>query len=383
MKKNICLVVQDYYPADIRVRKYALLLRSKGFGVYVVALRDMFERHHEFVEGISVYRAPLRKKRGGFLRYIFEYGLFFLYAFFKLNILDARHTLHAVHINTLPDFLVFSAILQKLKRRRIILDMHEIMPEFFMSKYGSSAGSLMIRLLLLQEKLALSFADRILTVNDPIKERFKETAVPDRDITVIMNSVDESIAVSFSKRPHLHFNCVYHGTVSKIYRIDIALKGFAAAVNGHTDMRFHVIGDGPELPRLKRLASELGIDKFVKFYGKLPYDRVLNVLGEMDLGIISVPKDIFLDLSFSNKLAEYVYLKIPLIHSNIRTPMLYFPNGEILFFESGDIEDLKSKIASAYANRARLAKMADSARRRYRNYDWRTMQKRYLRAVAL
>ena len=158
---------------------------------------------------MHIYRLNIRKKRGAKFRYIFEYFLFFISAFLKLNILDIQNNYDVIQINNLPDFLVFITIIQKLKGKKVVLDMHEIMPEFFISKYKKSEKSLFIKVLKKIEKLSLNFADEIITVNDPIKEIFSKRDVPNKEIAVVMNTVDNTMIPKFRKLKSDSFNLVY------------------------------------------------------------------------------------------------------------------------------------------------------------------------------
>jgi len=382
MRKNVCMIVQHFYPADVRVRKEAAALVSRGHRVSVIALGDLGEKNQEVVDGVEVYRIFLSKKRAGPTRYIVEYIVFFLYCFYKLNILELKQKFDVVHINTLPDFLVFAAIIQKMKKEKIVLDMHEIMPEFFMSKFGVSAKHPVVRLLLFLEKISLKFADHVITINEPIKRIFQSRAIPDRPITVVMNTMDSaSVATNFEKRDHSTFNCVYHGTITDIYGLDAALQGFAKANKKISNLLFHVFGDGPDVPYLKRLVGELGVEDKVIFHGKVPHGMMIDALSRMDVGILATRKDIFLDLSFSNKLAEYVQLKIPVIASDLAATKYYFSGEDILFFEAGNTDDLCRKIEIAYTNRERISVMAENAYERCRAINWDIMAARYIEVI--
>lgn len=381
MTKNICMIVQEHYPKDVRVRKEAHALLARGHKVSVIALRDSGESEHEIVEGVSVYRASLSKKRAGVLRYIIEYIGFFLFAVIKLNVLDRKERFDVVHVSTLPDFLVFAAVVQKLKGRRIVLDLHEIMPEFFMSKFGVGNRHPIVRLLRVLERVSLNFADDVITVNEPIKRIFQGRAIPNKPIAVVMNMVSASTVKSNVKRTHEGFNCVYHGTVTDIYGLDTAIAGFARAREKHKDIVFHIFGDGPSLPQLKQLAHDLHLQQSIVFHGAVPYEKMMDALADMDLGILAIRKDVFLNLSFSNKLAEYVYLKIPVISSDLDSVMYYFDDTDLLFFQAGDSADLSHKIEFAYSNRSNLQEKAESAFKKSLAFDWDVMAKRYVEVI--
>jgi glycosyltransferase involved in cell wall biosynthesis len=375
------MIVQHPYPNDVRVRKEAKALLARGYKVSVIAICDIHEPKHDIVEGVRVYRIALPKQRAGALRYLFEYVAFFLYAFFKLNVLDMQERFDVVQVNTLPDFLVFAAVIQKLKGRRIVLDMHEIMPEFFMSKFGVMAGHPIVRLLRVLERISLKFADDVITVNEPIKRIFQRRSIPNKPIVVVMNTVSSSTIKKSLKYPHKGFNCVYHGTVTDIYGLNTAIEGFATARRKYRDIVFHIFGDGPSLPDLKQLAQELDVERSVVFHGQVSHDRMIDALADMDLGILAIRKDVFLNLSFSNKLAEYIYLKIPVISSDLDTVKYYFDDDSLLFFQAGNAKDLSDKIEFAYLNRDKIQTKAEKAYKTSRAFDWDTMAKRYIEVI--
>jgi len=61
--------------------------------------------------------------------------------------------------------------------------------------------------------------------------------------------------------------------------VDDAIRVFAAARRAAPDATLHVLGDGPEAERLKRLATELGVMDTVEFMGLVSHDQVLRELG--------------------------------------------------------------------------------------------------------
>lgn len=381
MTQNICVIVQSPYPNDIRVYKEVQALLSGNHKVTVIALRYAGAPKQEVIGNVMVHRIGFPKKRTGILRYMLEYATFFLIAFCKLNTLDMRESFDVVHIHTLPDFLVFSAIIQKFKGRKIILDLHEIMPEFFISKFGVTWGHPMIRLLLFLERMSLRFADEVITVNEPIKQIFQKRAIPGKPITVVMNTVSASLVKKNAKVSHSGFNCVYHGSLADIYGLDIAIMGFSKICERFPDMYFHIFGSGQMLPQLKQLVENLGLQKKVIFHGSINHRKMMESLAEMDLGILTMRKDVFLDLSLSNKLAEYVYLKIPVISSDLASTKYYFRDEHIIFFKAGDVEDLGHKIEFAYRNKEKMRTIAEGAYDHFKDFGWDVMARRYLRVI--
>ena len=58
--------------------------------------------------------------------------------------------------------------------------------------------------------------------------------------------------------------------LTKQKRVDVLLRAVAMAARDVDDLRFTIVGDGPERPRLETLANELEISDRVRFAGALP-----------------------------------------------------------------------------------------------------------------
>ena len=128
---RICTVVYSYYPFDPRVRKEVRALVEKGYSVDIICLRDHDEKRFEEVDGAKVYRLSMAAVRGGYLRYLYQYLMFFLMSFTLLLKQQIKKRYDVVHVHSLPDFQVFVTIIPKMFGSKIILDLHEGMPEIF------------------------------------------------------------------------------------------------------------------------------------------------------------------------------------------------------------------------------------------------------------
>ena len=76
-----------------------------------------------------------------------------------------RQRYDLIHVHNIPDFLVFAAWYPKLTGSKVILDIHDIVPEFFESKFSVSDRSLLVRALRLVEKISAAFADHVILSN--------------------------------------------------------------------------------------------------------------------------------------------------------------------------------------------------------------------------
>ena len=385
--KSICILVQNHYDSDIRVRRKAEALVTAGYEVDVIALRS--ERNpaeNYLLKGVNVYTVPLRKQRGSRLRYFFEYGSFLVRAGFMLSRLMSRRSYGVVDVNNLPDFLVFAAFWAKWKGAKVLFDMHEITPEFYISKYEIGEKSFTIRALKFIEKRSIRFADHVITINAPIEKLLLTRGLDPKRTTVIMNAVDEAMFASASKRAdedstraQTPFVMMYHGTLTKIYGLDIALEAFARANGQMNNAEFWILGGGPERAKLEEMAFRLGIAGRVKFLGSVPPDDIPVWLAKADVGVLPTRRDVFLDLSFSNKLSEYVIMNKAVIVSRLKAIHHYFSEDALGYFEPENPDDLAEKMLRFYGDRSAREKFAANALREYRPIRWEVMKDRYLR----
>src|SRR5262249_2014885 len=152
LMKSICMLVQNPYDGDVRVRRKAEALVAAGYSVDVLALRGSAARRNYVLNGVNVHSVGLGKKRGSGARKVFEYLAFFVWALVRLSLLMPRRRYAVVDVNTLPDFLIFAAAPARWMGAKLVLDMHEITPEFYVSKYGIPERSWVVRVLTLLER---------------------------------------------------------------------------------------------------------------------------------------------------------------------------------------------------------------------------------------
>ncbi|HTL17941.1 MAG TPA: glycosyltransferase, partial [Patescibacteria group bacterium] len=210
------MVLFSYFPEDPRPRREAEALTRNGFEVDFFCLqRDPDELLREESSGISVYRLPLKRRRTGRLAYVFQYAAFLLAAF---GFLTARvfRGYSIVHVHNMPDILVFSALVPKLFGAKVILDLHDPMPEVFQVIYNLQKGSRAVRALEFTEKLSIRFADAVLTPNIAFKDLFVSRGCPAQKIGIVMNSPDEAnfhAITSGREQKTSGYHVMFHGTL--------------------------------------------------------------------------------------------------------------------------------------------------------------------------
>jgi glycosyltransferase involved in cell wall biosynthesis len=383
--KSVCIVVQSVYDFDPRVRRKAEALVGAGYSVDVLALRPPNGQQTYVLNGVNVVTMSLGKKRGSLGRYFFEYAAFFLWVFVKVPLLMRRRHYGVVDVNTLPDFLIFAPLIARWMGAKLILDMHEITPEFYMSKYEIAEESWLIRVLKYLEKISFRFADHVITINEPILDLLVRRGLSRSRATVVMNAVDEA---RFAPLPRPsgsdadpRFVMVYHGTLTRIYGLDIAVEAFAIAHREMPGAELWILGSGPEQAGLALLADQRGLTSNVKLIGQVPAAEIPMWLSRCDVGILPIRRDVFLEFAFPNKLPEFIIAGKAVLVSRLGAIRHYFTEDAVAFCEPNNPADLAKQMKRLYGDRELRERLVRRAREEYAPIRWELMKQRYLKLI--
>lgn len=391
-KKSICMPVYSYYPFDTRVRRAANALSDNGYNVDVICLRGKDEEKFVIHEGVNVYRLPLVHIRGGYLRYLYNYGLFFLLSFLMLNSLDRKKNYNVIHVHSLPDFLVFITLFQRKKGKEIVLDLHEAMPEIFAARFDKDLGSKIVKIPIFLERISISFASRVITVNNTIKELYISRGVIKEKITVIMNSPDEKLYLKkdlteFKTKLELdkRFVLVYVGGINYERNIEVIIKAMSKVRQKIPSIFFllfgHMYGQKGEeyKEQLKDLIKKLGLKDKIYFGGKLEPEEVKSYLDLTDFGVVSYVRNPLTEIAVANKVFEYIALNKPVIVVNLKALHSLLGDDAAIYYKAEDDDDLAAKMLWIHGHKNELKGMIENAHKIYEKCKWEVMRERLLK----
>jgi glycosyltransferase involved in cell wall biosynthesis len=377
------MIVHNQWP-DPRVEREARALVANGIQVDVICARDAYDSP-DSGPGIEVQRLPVWRRRGrGAGLQMLEYLAFLFLATVHATLRHARRRYRTVQVHNPPDFLVFAALLPKLTGAKVIIDLHDLMPEFYASRFGTSLSALPVRLMARQEKVAAGFADRVITVTERWRRTLEERGVPSYKLSVLMNLPDPAIygrEVAATGREGTPFTIIYHGTLNERYGLDILLRAVALA---RRDLPFHLIvhGHGALVETLPTLAAELGVDDIVEFSTRrLPAEELPTLLRRADMAVVPYRRDVFTDGILPTKLMEYTALGIPTIVT--RTPVIeeYFDDSMVRFVPAEDEAALAAAIVELGRDPDQRAEIARNAARFMDRHAWQRNSAEYVAMV--
>ena len=382
---RVCIISHSHYPYDSRVSREAHALVGAGHDVDVIALRLGKQPMRERIAGVSVYRLPIARLRGGLLRYIFEFITFQLGATLLAGALHLRHRYSVLETTSVPDWLVFATIVPKLLGARVLLDLHECMPEYGATKYGLPQAHRIVRFLSFLEQASIRYADVVTTCTEQMRERFIERGARPEKIAVVLNSFDEE---RYDPEHYQHvprnddeFVLISHGTVEPNYGLDTVIRAIAILRERIPGLRLEIYGDGTHLPAVLALASELGIADRIRQTDWLRIEELLPRIAAADAGVVAVRRDPFRDVTLCTKMFDLVSLRRPVVISRTPAVEAHFGPNCMQMFDSGDEQDLARAILGIYEDpslRDDLVRHATAANEPYR---WVHQRKRYVEIV--
>ncbi len=389
-RARILIVTHSNYEEDPRVRRQAEALAAAGHPVDVLALREPGARAADRIEGVDVYRLPVRRHQGaGIGTYLAEYAEFFARAALAAVPMHARRRYRLAQVATLPDPLVFALAPLRLDGVPVVLDLHEAMPEFFRSRFPAASGRLVGRSLLAAERASIAFASHVLTVNDALRDRLTDLGVPASKVAVILNRprADRFDRSAHAERPFMAEGClrlVYAGALTPLYQLDVVVDAVGRLARGESgppvDVTLDLYGRGDAEPLLRAGAEEVRVGDRVSFHGRIPVEEVAGRLAAADVGLAPTRRDQFTDFSLSTKIFEYAAMGKPVVASRLPTVERYF--GESLcYFEPGDAASLEAAIRRLIDDTACREAIVTAAGRRVRELSWEREADRYVTLI--
>jgi len=383
-QKRVCIVAHSFYERDTRVLRYGEALAERGDEVDVVSLRSSPDLpKEEIIAGCRVVRVQDRLVDERSSAILLWRLLKFLRRSSRwISRSHAARPYDLIHVHNVPDFLVFAAWRPKLSGAKVILDIHDIVPELFASKFGAAPGSLTMRMLKWMERASAAFASHVILANDLWLDAYTRRSARPEKVSVLLNFVDSRI---FAPRPRLRQDgrkiVVFPGSLQTHQGLDVAIRAFPRVVAELPAAELHIYGEGPAKPDLITLTAELGLGGQVKFFDGLPVSKIVEVMADADLGVVPKRADSFGNEAYSTKILEFMSLGIPVVAASTKVDRYYFDSSVLRFFESGNPESLAREIVDVLRHPEMARQMAARAAEYAARNSWESRKADYLGLV--
>lgn len=382
-RKKACMLAYAFYENDNRINRYVATLSQLGWSVDVIALRRPGMPFKETIDNGTIYRIQKRVRNEKIkIDYVFRMLTFLFRSFIFISRKQLKEKYSLIHVHTPPDIEIFATLLPKLMDTKVILDIHDIMPEFFMSKFRASGYSFVLKLLILLERLSTRFADHVIVANDIWRERLIHRSVPKEKCSAILNFVDRNVFKKPNRQPmRERLVILYPGGLQWHQGLDIAIRAFSKIKDIETRADLHIYGEGEQKTSLLRMIDELQLHNRVFIHDPVPLDYVPKLMAEAHIGIVCKRADSFGNEAYSTKIMEFMSQGVPVIVSRTQIDSFYFKDDEVCFFNSEDEEQLAMAILKILRDEEYRRYLIENSLRYVEENCWENRKNQYLSII--
>ena len=367
---RVLIIVENLpVPFDRRVWQEATTLVAAGYQVSVICPKGSgFEESYEVLEGVHIYRHRLPMEGDRLLGYVVEYSSALFWEFVLTVRVAMTRGFDVIHACNPPDLIFLVALPFKLFGKKFLFDHHDINPELYEAKFGRKG--FMYRVMCLLERWTYRLADWSIATNESYRRiAIERGGMPAERVTVVRSGPSLERMRIGPEVPGWRFGKTfmvgYVGVIGNQEGLDLLLLAVRHIVESRQrrDIHFTLVGGGTELEKLKQMCTEMGLDEYVTFTGRVSDTRLLEVLNTADVCVNPDPVNEMNDKSTMNKIMEYMALGKPIVQFETTEGRVSAQEAS-LYAAANDPIDLAEKLLELLGDPERRAQMGQIGRRR-------------------
>jgi glycosyltransferase involved in cell wall biosynthesis/peptidoglycan/xylan/chitin deacetylase (PgdA/CDA1 family) len=342
--KSILMILEnESFPEDTRVNLEATALHEAGYNVIVISPKDKQHSFYEMIRGVHVYRYPKPLELSTVIGYIIEYGYSMTMALVLAIWVWIRHGFDAIHIHCPPDMNILVALLFKVFGKRCVVDLHDLSPELLAAKRNKPLSSFLGKGLLFFERLACRTADSLIATNlTQQRIQIQRGGAKRRNCYVVRNGPNEQFSPHVPTVPGLKSpDAVLVGFIGSI-GVQDTVENFVYALadicKRRNDIQGVIVGGGPNLENLKKLAKSLELDRQLLFTGPVPFATAPSHIATFDICVTPDISNPYNDSCTTIKTMEYMAIARPTVAFDT-TENRYTAGAAALYASSNSVHE--------------------------------------------
>jgi glycosyltransferase involved in cell wall biosynthesis len=346
--KHVVIIVENLpVPFDRRVWEEANTLTENGAKVSVICPKMKgYTKSFESINGIDIYRHPLSIEGKGALGYLQEYSVALFWEFVLAWKIFLKKRFHVIHGCNPPDLIFLIALIFKPFGVKYIFDHHDINPELYFAKYGKK--DVFYRFLLGLERLTFAAADFSIATNESYRDiAIHRGKMKPEKITVVRSGPKldrlKLTAGNMKYKKGRNYMVGYVGVIGAQEGLDLLLDSIQRIVYKRRDVQFAIVGSGTELEKIKQLTSDMGLQDYIDYYGRVDDATMVDILSTADVCVNPDRPTEMNNLSTMNKIMEYMALKKPIVQYDLKEGR-YSAEHASLYARNTNTRDFADKI---------------------------------------
>ncbi len=281
----------------------------------------------------------------------------------KVDILHA----HSPVLNALACFMAARRL-----RLPVVYEVRGFWEDAAVSHGTATEGGLRYRVSRALETFALKRSDAVATICEGLRSDMLSRNIASDKITIIPNGVDVT-EFEFCRAPDPELRASldlqgktvlgFLGSFYSYEGLDLLISALPAILNDMPDVALLLVGGGPEEPALRELTRRLGLEKNVRFVGRVPHGRVQDYYALVDIFVYPRRSIRLTELVTPLKPLEAMARGGIVLVSDVgghRELVRDFETGR--FFRADDVQALSRAVLESIANQASALSMRTKAR---------------------
>jgi glycosyltransferase involved in cell wall biosynthesis len=238
------------------------------------------------------------------------------------------------------------------------------------------------------DRFVLRHADVVVAVSTQLRDHLaRDYGVDAKRILVVPNAADPAAfdpatpsleklnGVTLRDRQVIGFV----GTFSPWHGLDLLVQSFLEVAARVRDAVILLVGDGPERPRIERIARESPLAPRFVFAGVVPHQELPRVLATFTVGVLPHSND----YGSPMKIFEYMAMGKTVVAPAVGPVLDVIEDGvNGVLFQPGDVRHLGERLIWALQDSERLDAIGAAARRTIEHeHNWRRHTERVVAAV--
>lgn len=369
MPLRIALCPSAYFPhiggVEEVSRQLARRLNSRVMHTSVITNRHPADLpRHETVDGLDVHRLSffIPRKDLSSLLYIPQV----IESITKLVSVIRRERIDILHVICASSNSIYAYLAKKLTGVRLVVSLHgETFADVNKIYQQSAFARWSLRKLLESadcvtacSQFTLDHAEQLLGLKLPNSK-------------VIYNAVDLPLTTKSAESKPAFIMTAGRLVANKGF--EQLIHAFAMLPQEFDQIKLRIIGDGPDMTRLKQTSETLGISHRVDFKGRLERDEISRSYNDCLFYVCASPIE-----SFGIACLEAMSCKKAVIAPNAGGPPEFIGANEGILVDTTDVDAIKNALVMLLTNQDRLIAMGNAGYEKSKSFSWNAIAQSYL-----
>ena len=326
MKKKILVICQYYKPEPFRISDICEELVRRGNEVHVITgypnypEGDIYSGYgkgkkiDEEINGVNVHRCFTIPRKTGAVKRLLNYYSYSIssaiYSVSKKCVANDGTHFDVVFCNQLSPVMMAEAAVMYKKKYKVPVVMYclDLWPESLVAG-GVTRKSLVYKIFYDISKRIYTRMDKIFVTSEPFITYFNNEFGIEKSKIQYLPQYAEDIFREFPvKKQENIYNLMFAGNIGTAQSVETIIK--AAEILKNEPVKFHIVGGGTDLNRIKELGKNL--DNVV-FYGRKSVNEMPEFYAKADAMLITLEADPFLSMTLPGKVQSYMAAGKPII----------------------------------------------------------------------